>query len=169
MSNATNNRINTVLSTGQETAVNEALDAIDRTLGEVYRSLTPRERQTIPKISKANDLFVKDAIGAVQLAPESFPRNFNIQNIINDYKLYNQLQPITRRVRSLLEKLEDTMMLAGSESFIHGLLIYRMVGNAAESGEAGMQSIHRTLRTRFDRAGNELPEETEAPEPARTA
>ncbi|TCZ71788.1 hypothetical protein [Flaviaesturariibacter aridisoli] len=158
MTNATQNRINTVLTAEQEQKIKDGIALINEALRDVYRSLTPRERQTIPKINRANDLFVKDALTAVQQAPEAFPRSYNVQHMQNDYTLYNQLKAHTLNVQALYEKLSDTMMLAGSESYISALLAYRYVGASAASGEQGMQTLYKSLRQRFDIAGNDLAE-----------
>ena len=49
----------------------------------------------------------------------------------------------------LLEKIEDTQLLAGSEAYVSGLAFYKLVSAAAEAGVPGADAVSDLLRARF--------------------
>lgn len=49
----------------------------------------------------------------------------------------------------MLEKLEDTQILAGSEAYVSALTGYKLFGAAADAGLPGADAIYDSLKTRF--------------------
>lgn len=78
------------------------------------------------------------------------PSFLNVTHMQNDLKLFIQLDELTGLVRQLLEKLEDTQMLAGSESYVSALTGYKLFSAAAEAGVPGSDSIYDNLKARFN-------------------
>lgn len=67
----------------------------------------------------------------------------------NDYQLYLQLDEFLGLTETLLEKLSDTQMLAGSEAYSNALVAYRLFGSAAKAGLNGADSVYDKLASRF--------------------
>lgn len=148
MSNLTNNRINTVISDADLAAVNGAIDTIETTLSFLI-GLTVEERIQLPKINVANKAFAQDAINAVVNNGNMLPAYLNTTDMQNDMNLYNQLDKIAIRIRQVLEKVDDTQMLAGSEAYVAALTAYKLFAAAASAGIPGSDAVYDTLKERF--------------------
>ena len=148
MSNLTNNRIDTVISDADLAKVNDAIDTIETTLSFLI-GLTVDERVQLPKINVANKSFTQDAIDAVVDNGKMLPAYLDQKAMQNDMNLYNQLDKLSARIRQVLEKLDDTQMLAGSEAFVAALTAYKLFSAAAAAGIPGSDAIYDTLKERF--------------------
>jgi hypothetical protein len=148
MSNLTNNRIDTVISDADLATVNGAIDTIETTLSFLI-GLTVDERIQLPKINVANKSFTQDAINAVVNNGTMLPAYLNQTAMQKDMNLYNQLDKLAGRIRQVLEKIDDTQMLAGSEAFVAALTAYKLFSAAAAAGIPGSDAIYDTLRERF--------------------
>jgi hypothetical protein len=67
----------------------------------------------------------------------------------NDLSLFTQLDEIILLVKQLLERLEDTQMLAGSEAYTSALAVYRLISSAADAGVPGADAVNAQLKARF--------------------
>jgi hypothetical protein len=148
MSNLTNNRIDTVISDPDLATVNGAINTIEATLSFLI-GLTVEERIQLPKINVANKSFTQDAINAVVNNGTMLPAYLDQTAMQNDMNLYNQLDKIAGRMRQVLEKLDDTQMLAGSEAYVAALTAYKLFAAAATAGIPGSDAVYDTLKERF--------------------
>jgi len=149
MSNLNNNRINTTLTAEQISGVKTAIQSIHSQL-PMLTGLTVEERVNLPKINVANKAFTEDAINAITNNAEMLPSFLKIEHMQTDLKLFTQIDELTGLVRQLLEKLEDTQMLAGSEAYVSALTGYKLFSAAAEAGIPGSDSIYDSLKERFN-------------------
>lgn len=156
MSNLTNNRIDTVMTSAQVTDVKNAIAAINSAVSFSV-SLTTDERASLPKISVANKSFTEDAINALSNNASIFPAYLNVTQMQNDLKLYQQLDELATILRQTLERIEDTRILAGSEAYVAALSVYKLVGAAASAGVEGTDTIYEQLRERFTVSTNTNP------------
>ena len=148
MSNLTNNRLNSTATAEQITAVKTALQTINTNLPFLI-GLTSDERVALPAIDVNNKAFAEDAINAgVNNAP-LIPSYVSVESMQKDMILFNQLEEITALVNQLLEKLEDTKLLAGSEAYVSALALYKLFGAASDAGVPGSDVIVSQLKTRF--------------------
>ncbi|TCZ74101.1 hypothetical protein [Flaviaesturariibacter aridisoli] len=160
MANLTTNLIDDRLTAQEVSGINDFMTQLEAQFNGKLRTLTKTQRIGLPKINEANVPFVKDAINAGQTA-SFLPAYFSVARVENDYALYDQYAAILLRLNQLREKVQDTMMLAGSEAYQNALAIYRMAQEAARNGEPGADAIADKLKTRFQQASS--PAEPEAP------
>ncbi|WP_412476482.1 hypothetical protein [Flavobacterium sp. TBRC 19031] len=160
MSNLTNNRLNVTMTAAQVTAVKTALQTIATNMPFLV-GLTVEERVALPKINVSNKAFTEDAINAVANNAGILPAYINATTMQNDYQLFIQLDELLGLMRQLVEKAEDTQMLAGSEAFVAALSSYKLFGAAADAGLVGADAIVDSLRQRFIAPGT--PETPAAP------
>ena len=153
MSNLTNNRLNITATPVQIAAVKTALQTIQSNLPFLI-GLTVDERIALPAIDVNNKAFTEDAINAGINNATLVPSYVSVPNMQNDMTLFTQLDEITALVRQLLEKLEDTQLLAGSEAYVSALTLYKLFGSAADAGVAGADAIVAQLKLRFASNGN---------------
>ncbi|MGQ7945949.1 hypothetical protein [Flavobacterium sp. WC2509] len=148
MANLTNNRINTAATTAQITAVKTALQTIATNLPFLV-GLTTEERIALPAINVTNKAFTEDAINAGVNNAALIPSYVSVTNMQSDLLLFSQLDEIIGVTKQLLEKLEDTQLLAGSEAYTSALTLYKLFGSASEAGVAGSDAIVTQLKQRF--------------------
>ncbi len=114
-------------------------------------ALTPTERQEIPKMSDGTLPFVQKCLSYCQSNPEFSPAYVDFSALSADMKVYNQLIPIYRLIYQLENKLNDTTMEAGAESYVSSLSYYNSVKFAAKSDAPGAKAIYEDLKKRFER------------------
>jgi hypothetical protein len=148
MANLTNNRINTTATAAQITAVKTALQTITTNLPFLV-GLTTEERVALPSINVSNKAFTEDAISAGINNPALIPSYVSVGNMQNDMLLFTQLDEIILVTKQLLEKMEDTQLLVGSEAYASALTLYKLFGSAADAGVAGTDAIVSQLKQRF--------------------
>ena len=148
MSNLTNNRLNITATAAQITAVKTALQTINTNMPFLI-GLTVYERIALPAIHVNNKSFTEDAINAAVNNPSLVASYLSVPNMQNDMALYTQLDEIKGLVNQLLEKIEDTQLLAGSEAYVSGLAFYKLVSAAAVAGVPGADAVSDLLRARF--------------------
>lgn len=157
MANLTNNRINTTATAAQVTAVKTALQTIAANLPFLV-GLTTEERIALPSINVSNKAFTEDAINAGVNNPTLIPSYVSVVNMKNDMLLFTQLDEIIMMTKQLLEKMEDTQLLAGSEAYTSALTLYKLFGSAADAGVAGTDTIVSQLKQRFaGQGGSAIP------------
>ena len=152
MSNINSNRLDVSLNPQEVTQINAAITNIE-VLMPFLTGLTIEERVAIPKINVANKAFTEDAINIAVQNPSLFPGYINPAEMQKDLLLFNQLDVLATSMRRVLEKIEDTLMLAGSESYISALAVYRSISAAAKAGVPGADSLYDQLRARFSEQG----------------
>jgi hypothetical protein len=152
MSNLSNNRLNITATAAQITAVKTALQAVTTNLPFLI-GLTTEERIALPAINVSNKAFTEDAINAAVNNASLIPSYVSVPNMQNDMTLFTQLDEIIILVKQLLEKLEDTQLLAGSEAYVGGLSTYKLIASAADAGVPGADAIYNQLKQRFAEQG----------------
>lgn len=152
MSNINSNRLDVSLNPQEVNQINAAITNIE-VLMPFLTGLTTEERIAIPKINVANKAFTEDAINIAVQNPSLFPGYINPAEMQKDLLLFNQLDVLATSLRRVLEKVEDTLMLAGSESYISALAVYRSISAAAKAGVPGADSLYDQLRARFAEQG----------------
>jgi len=120
-------------------------------------ALTPTERQEIPKMGDGTLPFVQKCMGYCKSNPEFAPAFIDFEGLIADMKVYEQLLPVYRTVLQLENKLNDTSMEAGAESYISALGYYNSVKLAAKSDIPGAKAIYEDLKKRFEKGKARVP------------
>ena len=123
-------------------------------------ALTPTERQELPKMGDGTLPFVQKCLSYCQSNPEFAPSFINFEGLFADMQVYEQLLPVYRLVFQLENKLNDTSMEAGAESYICALGYYNSVKMAAKSDVPGAKAIYEDLKKRFakEKAAVPVPE-----------
>ncbi len=152
MSNLTNNRINVTATAAQIAGAKSGIQAVNTNLPFLV-GLTTNERIALPAINVNNKAFTEDAINAMVNNPTLAPSYLSVPNMQTDLTLFTQLDELIIIVKQLLERLEDTQLLAGSEAYVTALAAYKAIGGAADAGVAGADAIYNQLKARFANQG----------------
>jgi len=160
MPNLNSNRIDATLTAASIQEAKNELHSFEDLL-PFLTGLTPQERMTLPKINVSNKIFVEDSLMHIQNTPGVLPPYVDVVKLKNDLVLYTQMDELLSVARRIVEKLEDTMMLAGSEAFVMSLVAYRLFAAAAVAGVPGADTAYNHLQQRFKQAseGEVIPEE----------
>jgi len=113
-------------------------------------ALSPEERRVLPKMGNGTAPFVSKVIEYAESNPEFVPPFVDVQEMKLDWNAVQDLMPLLRTTSQLESNLSDTVMLAGSESFVSSLSYYNSVKLAAKMNIPGAKVIYEDLRKRFD-------------------
>jgi len=150
------NRINAVFTDEQLTAVKNATKALDTNLPFLV-DLKPEEKRTLTKFGDKSVAFVNKCNELVQQTSDFLPRKFDIDAMKTDVELYNRLYSIIQPLRMLMDKLEDTLQLAGSEAYAAALFVYQQA--KLNRGEIpGVEAVLDELGKRFIQKSTEVEE-----------
>jgi hypothetical protein len=147
MSNMMQNRISATLTPEEMKKVKGAFQTLFDILPLV--GLTTRERETLPKISELNKIFVEDSLMAMRNNKGFLPGYLEPLEVEKDITLFGQLDEVLQLSNQLVERVSDTQMLAGSEAFVTALTCYRLFEAAANAGLPGSDAIYNQLKQRF--------------------
>lgn len=142
------------------TLIAEATTKINEVVGLLTPyliALTPQERHDLPKMSDGTLPFVQKCLDYCQANPEFAPSYMNLAYLAEDMKTYEQLLPIFRMITQLENKLNDTCMEAGAESYVSSLTYYNSVKNAAKYDAPGAKAIYEDLKKRFTKEKAAVP------------
>jgi hypothetical protein len=112
-------------------------------------NLTPEQRQRyarvayemIPWIEKCNHYMITN--------PVLKPAYIDIAEFNKDLKARTDLYPLFTKIRSLLEMLDDTILLLGSDLYTNSIAFYRSVGVSAKADVPGATSVYQDLAQQF--------------------
>lgn len=145
MENKIKNLIPATVVEEATTKITEAINALNPYL----IALTPTERHDLPKMSDGTLPFVQKCLDYCRANPEFAPSYVDFEELAQDMTVYEQLLPIYRMVLQLENKLNDTSMQAGAESYVSSLSYYNSVKNAAKYDAPGAKAIYEDLKKRF--------------------
>jgi len=152
MSSLTNNRLNITATAAQLTAVKAAFQTIATNLPFLI-GLTKEERSALPAIDVDNKAFTEDALNIALNNASLFPSYLSSAIMQNDLTLFLQMDEILFIAMQLVEKIADTQLLAGSESYTSGLMYYKLIGASADAGVPGADTLYDQLKARFANQG----------------
>jgi hypothetical protein len=130
------------------TAVNTALATAKTNLSFLI-SLTPNDRLSIPKMGDGTLAFVKKAYEYAKLNPTLVPSYINVEELRKDIETVEKLHSIYALVNELHSRLDDTMMLAGSEAYVASLSFYNAAKAAAKTNIPAAKPVADDLSARF--------------------
>lgn len=116
-------------------------------------NMTPDERRTYPKMGDRTIPFVDKSLDYSKTNYQLVPPFLNVMEFDKDMVLVDQLTQMERPLLSLVEGIQDTKLLAGSEAFSAALLFYQAVKLAAQMNIPGVKTIYEDLRERFPGRG----------------
>jgi hypothetical protein len=117
-------------------------------------NLTEEERKQIPKMGDKSIAFVEKALELAQQNPNLVPPFLNVEELKRDLNLAKDLRDLLNYINSLVEKLSDTYLAAGSEAFVAALSFYNSAKAAAKSNVPGTDFIVDELGKRFVKKTN---------------
>ena len=146
------NRISIELTTELVNHIKGLVDQMEEKLPFLI-SLTSDERNSYPKLSRENELFVEETIRTADAHKEVLPSYIHTDEMAKDLELFQQLSRIMVRLNHVHSKVKDTMHIAGAEALATALVTNNMFQIAGKMGVEGMESVSAKLSELFD-SGN---------------
>lgn len=142
---------NKIEATLTEADRDQILDLIRqiRALMPFLIDLTPEERKTLFKMGESGRPFVEASLNLVEQDDSYMPRSFDKTEMRQDNELYESILPLYMALATLLDAVDDTLMLTGSDLIMAGLDVYR---NAKDNGKGeNLDPLVPLLGRRFKR------------------
>ena len=144
------NRISANIDQNQLEEIQQSIQIIISNLPELV-TLTASEKKTMPKMGDKSVAFVNKSLEMARQNPEISPSFLDLDEFEVDVKAVNELTKVFFPLLQLVEQLEDTVMLAGSEAYAAALIFYNAAKGAAKIGLPGSQTVYNELKERFPR------------------
>ncbi|MBL7766283.1 MAG: hypothetical protein JNJ58_09335 [Chitinophagaceae bacterium] len=142
------------LTPTQITSVNDAITHIKDELNFLVQ-LTPEEKQSLSKLGDHGFSYVHKAIEYAGFNPHVIPPSMNYEEGKKDMQLFLDLRVFEKRLRQLLETVEDTRTAAGVEAKNFADQFYALVKLAAQNKTPGMDSIAEDLGSFYEKSKSE--------------
>jgi len=149
-------------------AVLAAHQVVAEKLDQHLVKLTPDQRQALPKMGPRTSDFVARAMSYVRAMPEYLPGFVDIDAFQRDLDAIVTLGELQHQIGATSAKIDDSLMLAGSEAYAAALSIYDALKSAARRGSPQAQAAAADLAGRLGPRGpgKGSPRAPEAPSPA---
>ena len=155
------NRISAIVTAEQKTAQAQAVTALAEAQPYLI-SLTKDERVKMLKFSPGNADFVARLLPIAEANQQYLPPVFDLVEWHKDVELLQAIRGLLDQLSPLLEKMDDTLLVVGSEAYAGALTAYQYLKAANKGGE--LENLLDDLGRRFARKSKAAP----TPQPAQT-
>jgi len=142
------NRISVSISPDAVAAIKAAIDTIEKNLPTLI-NLTKEERHELPKMGDKTIAFVSKTLEYAKQNPKIVPAFLDLSEFEKDVNAVNSINKVLIPLQQLVEKLDDTALLAGSEAYSASLVFYNAVKGASKAGVPGTKIVFDDLQARF--------------------
>jgi hypothetical protein len=129
------------------------LQEVSAILNPYLIALSPEERKTIPKMNDKTRPFVEKTLDYAKSNPEFAPSYMSVPELQIDMKAVYDLSNILQLLEPMLDNVNDTEMLSGSEAYVAALTYYNSVKHAAKMNVLSAKAIYEDLSKRFEGQG----------------
>lgn len=145
------NSISIVIPPADLQAVRDALATANSILLPFLIALTPEQRKKMLKVGDGTEPFVDKVMDYAVTDPQFLPAYVQLAEMQKDYDAVEGLLPIFRTVQQLESKLNDTVMLVGSEVYQYSLSYYNSVKMGTKMNSPNAKPIYEDLKKRFEK------------------
>ncbi len=148
-----------VLHRRPDRAIDQTLATLEQQLSGLI-TLSPSDKQRIPKLGDKYDTFCRHTLEALADNPQLLPPTLDVAAAQQGLSTRDQLRPRLMRMEVLLRKGNDTLMALGSDAYTaasRGYGLLKLLGRAN-----GLDPVRKDLGTRFTKTPRATPKETKA-------
>ncbi|MDR1338693.1 MAG: hypothetical protein LBK58_01330 [Prevotellaceae bacterium] len=134
----------------------DELARIDRALMEMETiikgkavNLTPKQRQLYGRVAYEMEVWVDKTFSHMQQDPKLVPSYINMEEHTADITAHRALNPRIERLNGILQSMEDTNRLLGSDLYNNSLAYYRNLREAAKVNAVGASARYSDLKQQF--------------------
>lgn len=143
-------RISLNLPTAKLTAIDAAMASLEGALTELI-ALEPKERMRLPKMGGKSEAFCRQTLSVIAQNPQVINPSLGLPSAQADLAALDALRPRRQRLQRLLERMQDTETLLGSDVLATALEAYGLLKVSGKS--QGLGSLRAGLGTRFKAQG----------------
>jgi hypothetical protein len=144
------NKIDAALSAADRDKILDLTNQINALL-PFLTSLTTEEKRELPRMGDKSRAFVQASLALAEQDDSFLPRSFDVAEMRKDEDLYNAMTAVYTALAILFEKLQDTMMLTGSDLYVAALEVYDAAKRKGGSNTGGLDQLLDALGQRFAR------------------
>ena len=116
----------------------------DNEVQEIYKQC-----QTITNMGDGSLPFTEKAAEYARTNPEFLPPFVKVEEFATDFKAARMLKNLYQSLSQLVSRIDDSMLLSGSEAFLAARAYYATVKTASKANAAGAKVIAADLSERF--------------------
>lgn len=154
------NKIDITTTAEQNAGATAALEGLIEAMPYLI-TLTPTERRRMLKMGERTEGFARTALEAAAQFPGAIPPGLDTAQLTRDLGLRDNLAGMELALGSLLQKVRDTRIVAGSDLYSGALDIYQALQR--HGFEEGVDAAVNQLSLRFRRTAATEPTPTEPP------
>lgn len=142
-------------TTTEQTALQDALAALQTAVQDKLANLTPKERQDFGSVNEQNKLFVNKVKDYRDSQPNLSSTDVNWEEFTQDYQTRNILQDTIDQLTELVRGLENAKILHDWDNYQSSLDDYRYTQYKNQSGVTGYHTKEEELKQFFPRNTSE--------------
>ena len=112
-------------------------------------TLTADDRKSLLKMSDKSVAFVTKSLDYTTTNPEFIPPYLSVADLQTDVDAVTQLQPLLNQLQQVVDNVDDTIMLSGSEAYSGALLYYNSIKQALKGNVPNAKTIYDDLSQRY--------------------
>jgi len=138
-------RVTYAMSDEEITGLRQDLNAFDQKVSLFAPELPDSERRGVYSTGNRSRIFVDQTLEFAEKFPHFCSSYFSFEEFKNDFDMANNCRELAKHVETILKKLVDTYMAAGTESFAAARSYYHSVQAAAKEGKPGAAAVAAEL------------------------
>jgi hypothetical protein len=142
------NRISATLAIEDRDAILAAIQTI-KTRMPFLLALSTDTLKGMPRMGDQGRAFVAKVVEVANQNPDFLPRSFDVEEMRKDLALFEAMQPIRLALSQLVELVDGTTSVAGSEAYASALAVYQYA--KANGKTMGLEGAVDDMARRFGR------------------
>jgi len=134
-------------------AIRDAIKVLQDKLVPHLIDLGPEERRGLPKMGDKTVSFVSQTLDYAREHRDMCPPFVDIEEFARDIEAVDLLLGLQRPLSQVMDMVDDSLLLAGSEAYSAALACYQAIKSAARLNVAGAATIADDLGRRFPARG----------------
>jgi hypothetical protein len=146
---ALDNLISVVFTDEEIAKMDSAMSEIEDIIKGKSVNLTPKQRQTYGRVAYEMEVWIDKVDDYMQQDPQLVPSYIDLTEHTADIVAHRVLNPRIARLAGILQSLEDTNRLIGSDLYNNSLAYYRNLREAAKVNAVGASAKYSDLKQQF--------------------
>ena len=151
------NRLSLEITAAQKTSISAATTDLNNSTKALNIVIDKEELKSLSKLGDIRIPFVEKVAQYAVSNPEFLAPFADVPEFTTDFKAFTDLREMVRPLRQIIDNLENSMMVSGSEAWDFARNYYKAVQFNARMGVPGAQTIYDDLRPLFEQKAGTPP------------
>lgn len=148
------NKVSITITAAQKTDINTATNDLKTSTQALNTVIDKQQLKSLAKLGDGRIPFVEKVIKYAVTNPEFLPPFADVPEFAKDFQLFTDLREILRPLKQIVDNLEKSMQVSGSEAYDFARSYYKAIQYNAKMGVPGAQTILDDLRPLFEAKNN---------------